>query len=224
MTRPPFIDVAVGVLVRADGAVLLADRPAGKAYAGYWEFPGGKIETGETVADALARELHEELGVTIRESFAWVVYEHVYPHAHVRLNFRRVFDWTGEPHAREGQRLLFLARGATPPHPLLPAAQPALRWLGLPPVLSIAPARTADGTLAVGSARGILVGSEDRRSLEDITAAAAEAGNDFVVLDRPLPEHELVGVRQPLYAIVQVADDAAEGASRRLGLHGVAVY
>jgi 8-oxo-dGTP diphosphatase len=131
-------EVAVGVLVRADGAVLLADRPPGKPYAGYWEFPGGKIEPGETVATALARELREELGITIGPSTPWVTFEFDYPHAYVRLHFERVFGWTGDPHAREGQRIGFYRLDQPAPAPLLPAAVPALRWLALPDVLHLA--------------------------------------------------------------------------------------
>ncbi len=140
MTSPssprPVVEVAVGVLLRADGAVLLADRPAGKPYAGYWEFPGGKIEARESVAAALARELHEELGIDLGPSMPWVVYEHDYPHAYVRLHFRRVFEWRGEPRPHEGQRFGFYDP-AHAPQPLLPAAVPALRWLDLPPVYGV---------------------------------------------------------------------------------------
>jgi 8-oxo-dGTP diphosphatase len=124
--------VAVGVLLRDDGRVLLADRPAGKPYAGYWEFPGGKIEPGEAVEQALERELHEELGVDIGPSAPWVTFEFDYPHAFVRLQFRQVRQWRGEPHAREGQRLCFVDPAGELPQPLLPAAVPALRWLRLP--------------------------------------------------------------------------------------------
>lgn len=130
-------EVAVGVLIRADRAVLLADRPAGKPYAGYWEFPGGKVEPGETVPAALARELREELGVAIGPSMPWVTFEFDYPHAYVRLHFERVYDWQGEPHAREGQRLVFHGLNEPAPAPLLPAAVPALRWLRLPEVLQL---------------------------------------------------------------------------------------
>jgi 8-oxo-dGTP diphosphatase len=129
--------VAVGVLVRNDGAVLLADRPHGKPYAGYWEFPGGKIEAGETVTQALARELHEELGIDIAAALPWVTFEHDYPHAYVRLHFCRVFEWRGTPHAREGQRIEFVAPDGELPAPLLPAAVPALRWLKLSPIYAI---------------------------------------------------------------------------------------
>lgn len=125
-------EVAVGVLLRPDGAVLLADRPAGKPYAGYWEFPGGKIEPGESVEHALARELHEELGIDIGEALPWVTFEFDYPHAYVRLHFRLVYGWRGTPASREGQNLAFFRLGEAMPAPLLPAAVPALRWLTLP--------------------------------------------------------------------------------------------
>jgi 8-oxo-dGTP diphosphatase len=130
--------------------VLLADRPAGKPYAGYWEFPGGKIEPGEDVQQALARELHEELGIDIGQALPWFVFEYDYPHAYVRLHFRRVHDWRGTPHAREGQQLAFFDPAAVVPQPLLPAAVPALRWLTLPAVCEVSAAGVlgADALLA----------------------------------------------------------------------------
>jgi 8-oxo-dGTP diphosphatase len=97
-------EVAVGVLIRADGALLLSTRPAGKAYEGYWEFPGGKLENSETVADALRRELIEELGIVIGEPEIWRVTEHDYEHAQVRLHWCKVFDWAGKLQMREGQQ------------------------------------------------------------------------------------------------------------------------
>lgn len=130
-------EVAVGVLSRADGSVLLADRPQGKPYAGYWEFPGGKIEPGESVAAALARELHEELGVDIGPALPWVSFEYDYPHAYVRLHFCRVTQWSGTPRGREGQRLDFFPAAGELPSPLLPAAVPALKWLLLPATYAI---------------------------------------------------------------------------------------
>src|ERR1700731_641419 len=89
----PVTEVAVGVLIDAQGRFLLAQRPPGKPYAGYWEFPGGKLEKGETVEAALARELHEELGIEIGGSEAWRVLEHDYPHAYVRLYFHKIRVW-----------------------------------------------------------------------------------------------------------------------------------
>src|SRR5262249_40222123 len=102
MAKPP-IDVAVGILMRPNGDVLLGQRPEGKPYAGYWEFPGGKVEPGEAILDALKREFVEELGVAITSAEAWCGVEHVYEHAHVRLHFFISRDWAGEPQSLEGQ-------------------------------------------------------------------------------------------------------------------------
>jgi 8-oxo-dGTP diphosphatase len=99
------VDVAVGVLFDAGGRFLLTTRPAGKVCAGHWEFPGGKIEPGETVAQALRRELHEELGVTIDGAQPWAVERVDYPHARVRLHLCQVRHWRGEFEMREGQRM-----------------------------------------------------------------------------------------------------------------------
>jgi 8-oxo-dGTP diphosphatase len=131
------IDVAVGVVIRADGAVLIGQRIPGKPYAGWWEFPGGKLESGESVAQALARELREELGLEDVESVPWVVRYHVYPHASVRLHFRRVVAWRGDPQSREGQALVWRPPEAIDVAPLLPAAIAPIAWLQLPPVYAI---------------------------------------------------------------------------------------
>ena len=120
MTRK-HTEVAVGILLRADGALLLSTRPAGKPYAGYWEFPGGKIEAGESVIDALIREIDEELGIHIRSATLWRSERFSYEHAHVELNFCRTADWSGEPHGREGQAFAWQAPTAIMVAPLLPA-------------------------------------------------------------------------------------------------------
>jgi len=134
------VDVAVGVLIRLDGRFLLASRPPGKPYPGYWEFPGGKLEPGESVAAALARELHEELAIEVGPVFPWVLTEFDYPHARVRLHFCRVFEWHGELHARERQQYGFFAFDHLPDGPLLPATIPLLRWLRLPPSYALSAA------------------------------------------------------------------------------------
>ena len=126
------IEVAAAVIQRADGGVLLAQRPPGKVYAGYWEFPGGKIEAGEPPAGALARELHEELGIDIERAYPWLTREYVYPHGHVRLNFFRVLAWKGEPHPREQQAIAWQALQAPSVSPMLPANAPVLASLMLP--------------------------------------------------------------------------------------------
>ena len=120
------------MLERPDGAFLLAQRPAGRVYAGYWEFPGGKVEAGEPPAQALARELHEELGIEIGESFPWITRVFTYPHGTVRLNFFRVHEWKGEPHPREQQAIAWQAAGAPTAAPMLPANAPVLASLALP--------------------------------------------------------------------------------------------
>ena len=121
-------EVAVGILIRQDGALLLSTRPEGKAYAGYWEFPGGKIEAGESVTEALRRELIEELGVTIGAAHEWKVTEHDYPHALVRLHWCKVFEWAGEFEMREGQQMAWQTFPLTV-SPVLPGAYPVLDWL-----------------------------------------------------------------------------------------------
>jgi 8-oxo-dGTP diphosphatase len=131
------VRVAAAVIVRRDGRVLLAQRPAGKAYAGYWEFPGGKLERGETPAAALSRELHEELGITVRDASPWLVQEFVYPHAHVELHFFRVRAWDGEFVGHDGQAFAWQDPSAIDVTPLLPANTRVLAALRLPPVYAI---------------------------------------------------------------------------------------
>lgn len=126
------VDVAVAVLLRADGATLLAQRPQGKVYAGYWEFPGGKVEEGEPVAEALKREIREELGVEVEDSFPWITRVFAYPHARVRLHFRRVYSWHGRLQALEHADLAWQRPDAVTVNPLLPANGPILRGLLLP--------------------------------------------------------------------------------------------
>ncbi|SMC58585.1 8-oxo-dGTP diphosphatase MutT [Polynucleobacter kasalickyi] len=104
MTRP-ITEVAVGIILRENNDYLLANRPIGKPYAGYWEFPGGKIEQGESPHQALVRELEEELGIQVHQSHAFGVIEHDYPHAYVRLHLHLVKDWTGVPSGLENQEL-----------------------------------------------------------------------------------------------------------------------
>ncbi|WP_299510415.1 NUDIX domain-containing protein [uncultured Limnohabitans sp.] len=122
------VDVAVGVLLQADGHFLLTSRPEGKVYAGYWEFPGGKLEVGESVEQALRRELQEELGITIGAVQVWKTQMVDYPHALVRLHFCKVWDWQGELQMREAQshawQVLPVAVG-----PVLPGTIPVLDWL-----------------------------------------------------------------------------------------------
>ena len=136
------VEVAAAVMLRADGReFLLAQRPEGKVYAGYWEFPGGKVEPGETVRAALIRELQEELGITVTACSPWLTRTFSYPHATVRLNFWRVTAWDGEigitaplEHAAvDWQKCGKSARVA----PILPANDPILKALALPTTMAI---------------------------------------------------------------------------------------
>lgn len=124
----PVVDVAVGVLIRPDGDFLLTSRPAGKVYEGYWEFPGGKLEEGETVMQALQRELYEELGICIGPATPWKVEVVDYPHALVRLNFCKVFRWEGDLQMREAQSFSW-QRLPVQVVPVLPGTVPVLQWL-----------------------------------------------------------------------------------------------
>jgi 8-oxo-dGTP diphosphatase len=126
------VEVAAAVIQRPDGAFLLAQRPSGKVYAGYWEFPGGKAEPGEPVARALVRELHEELGIDVETAYPWLTRVFTYPHATVRLRFFRVLSWKNEPHPREDQAIAWQHLGDSMVSPMLPANAPVLASLALP--------------------------------------------------------------------------------------------
>ncbi|WP_310643418.1 NUDIX domain-containing protein [Limnohabitans sp.] len=121
------VQVAVGVLVRADQAFLLTSRPEGKAYAGYWEFPGGKLEAGETVEQALRRELQEEIGITIQNCEPWKTERIDYPHALVQLNFCKVTQWSGALQMREAQQFAW-QQLPVDMAPVLPGTLPVLQW------------------------------------------------------------------------------------------------
>jgi 8-oxo-dGTP diphosphatase len=122
------VDVAVGVLIDPDGRFLLTSRPLGKVYAGYWEFPGGKIEAGESVDAALRRELHEELGIEIGAAEPWRTEIVDYPHARVRLHFCRVYAWQGTFEMREAQQMAWQSLPVDV-QPVLPGTVPVLQWI-----------------------------------------------------------------------------------------------
>ncbi len=127
----PMIEVAVGVLVDAMGRYLMTTRPAGKVYEGYWEFPGGKLEAGESVVQALSRELMEEIGITIdiTTTTLWRTQVVDYPHALVRLHFCKVTKWSGALAMQESQIFEWITLPAKL-NPVLPGALPVLDWLG----------------------------------------------------------------------------------------------
>jgi 8-oxo-dGTP diphosphatase len=130
-------EVAAAVIERADGTFLLAQRPAGKPYPGYWEFPGGKIEAGEDPRAALQRELEEELGIRVLEATPWITRIYAYTHATVRLHFFRVSAWEGEPQPLEDQAIAWQRVESPEVSPMLPANAPVLKALALPAVMVV---------------------------------------------------------------------------------------
>lgn len=140
----PVIDVAAAVIRREDGSFLLGQRAPDTFYPGYWEFPGGKVESGETAYDALLRELHEELGIEVRLAYPWLTREHHYEHARVRLHFFEVVQWEGEltplVHAGFSWQMPQLS-GQSPVNvdisPMLPANAPVLKALCLPRIMGV---------------------------------------------------------------------------------------
>ncbi len=204
------VRVAAAVMVRPDGRVLLAQRPHGKPYAGYWEFPGGKLEPGETPRHALERELREELGIDVTTATPWMVQEFVYPHAHVELNFFRVFAWRGEPHGHDGQAFSWQQPGRFDIAPLLPANTPVMAALLLPPVYGI----TCAGDLG------------EEEFLARAEAAFARGLAMVQVREKDWPAARVERFAQRLHALARVhgarvlLNGEAEVA-RRLGLDGV---
>jgi len=205
------VDVAAAVVLLPDGRFLLAQRPAGKVYAGYWEFPGGKAEQGEPLAAALARELHEELGIDVTRAYPWIVEEYVYPHAHVRLHFFRVLVWRGEPHPRERQQLAWAALDDLGVAPLLPANGPVLRALALPSTLAI----TNGSELGIGAA------------LERLERALARGVRLVMVREKQMAPTQLLGFASEVVArcrrvgarVVVNTDAEAARASGADGVH-----
>ena len=142
-------EAAVGIIQASDGLVLLGQRPAGKPWSGYWEFPGGKIEAGEAPAHALVRELQEELGITPTLYYPWITrtydYEAKYnsqgelesPAKTVKLHFFIITEWAGEPAGLEQQALSWQNPECVTVGPMLPANAPILTGLGLSSVYAI---------------------------------------------------------------------------------------
>jgi 8-oxo-dGTP diphosphatase len=135
--RPTTVDVAVNILQAPDGRVLVAERTAGQISAGFWEFPGGKIDPGETPPDAARRELAEEVGLEALTLRPWIRYEHAFRTRVVRLWFFRVDSWRGTPHGREGQRIAWIDPAAPSVGPILPSLKRVLLALGLPPIYAV---------------------------------------------------------------------------------------
>ena len=152
------VDVAAAVIEHPDGSFLLAQRPPGKVYEGYWEFPGGKVEPGEPITQALDRELREELGIDIELAYPWITRVYTYSHATVRLHFFRVVRWRGEPHPHEKQALSWQHSNELAVTPMLPANAPVLKALSLPTRLGITRAWDSGVETALAQLRLALAG------------------------------------------------------------------
>ena len=126
------VEVAAAVIERPDGSFLLGRRPPNGIYSGWWEFPGGKVEAGETPQQALVRELQEELGIDVECAYPWIMREHVYEHAHVRLHFFRVTEWHGELRDLQHDQLSWQTADDVFVAPVLPANAPVFAGLRLP--------------------------------------------------------------------------------------------
>lgn len=209
------VEVAAGVILRADGQeFLLAQRPPGKVYAGYWEFPGGKLEAGESVREALVRELHEELGMRVTACSPWLTREFIYPHAAVRIHFWRVTAWEGEIGVSapvEHSDIAWQSCGAAASvAPVLPANDPILKALSLPVRMRITGAEVLGRSVA----------------LARVAAALADGERVIQVRDKGLPADErrslaaeVIALARPYGALVLINDDAALAAE--LGADGV---
>lgn len=135
--RTPVVNVAVSVVRAADGRVLMAERTAGQLSAGFWELPGGKIDAGESAAQAAIRELDEEIGIRALQVTPWMTYEHSFRIRRVRLQFFKVDRWEGSPHGREGQRLAWIDPVSPSVAPILPSVERVLDALGLPALYAL---------------------------------------------------------------------------------------
>lgn len=152
------VRVAVGALVDARGRVLLSRRPPGRHLGGLWEFPGGKLEPGEGVAEALARELDEELGVRPLRARPLIRVPHSYPGKQVVLEVWRVSAWRGEPHGREGQPLAWVAPGDLGRYALPEADRPIVTALSLPALQAITPDPAEHGPALLTALAALLEG------------------------------------------------------------------
>ncbi|MEO7743436.1 MAG: Nudix family hydrolase [Usitatibacter sp.] len=191
-------EVAAAVIERG-GEFLLAQRPEGKPYAGYWEFPGGKIEADEDPRAALVRELREELGIEVRAATPWITRVYAYTHATVRLHFFRVATWDGEPQPLEDQAIRWQRVGATEVSPMLPANAPVLAALALPGVMVVSNAAAAgiEGWIQALAARAM-----GEKMLVQIRESGMERMKVQHLLSRALTRAE------PLGSVIVVNSDS----------------
>lgn len=209
------VEVAAAVLLR-EGThgteYLLAQRPQGKVYAGYWEFPGGKVEAGESFQQALVREIQEELGVTIDRAWPWLSCEFTYPHAKVRLKFFRAMSWHGEIKPLEHSGIVWVGIGDDiPVTPVLPANGPILRALTLPATYAITNAAENGIDSELGRLEAALANGLRLVQIRDKTLSPGER-RQFA---------EAVMTRTSAYPETRVLVNDDELLARDVGAHGV---
>lgn len=207
------VEVSAAALLRRGGTeFLLAQRPQGKVYAGYWEFPGGKVERGETAHQALARELREELGVIVEQAWPWLCREFSYPHADVRLRFFRIEAWQGTIAPLEHSAFAWLTVGATPQvEPILPANGPILQALALPSVYALTNAEENGVPAELARLERALAGGLQLIQLRDKTLPSMQR--------RQLAEAIIIRAGQHPNVRVLINDDP--GLALSVGAHGV---
>ncbi|HXS74083.1 MAG TPA: Nudix family hydrolase [Rhodanobacteraceae bacterium] len=208
------IEVAAGILTDASGRVLLMQRLPGTHLAGLWEFPGGKLEANEGIAQALARELHEELGIDARACVPLISIPWRYPEKAIRLHALSVTDWRGEPRAREGHSLRWMRVEDIDPAQMPAADRPILTALRLPARYVITPAKAGRGHFSGPGSLGKVI--------------ALKNGSDRFLLQLRLPERDRDEVRAiaeavlanaPLRNRLLVNHDIALARELGLGVH-----
>jgi 8-oxo-dGTP diphosphatase len=203
--------VSAAVLMRGEHEFLLARRPEGKVYAGWWEFPGGKVEAGESFHDALVRELHEELGITITQATPWLTREFSYPHATVRIRFFRVTAWQGEIHPHEHDAIAWLRTDQAPTvEPILPANGPILKGLALPTSCALTNAEENGCALELSRLKAALTNGLRFIQIRDKSLPTAE---------RAAFARQVVTLAKAHGAVVVINDDA--DLARETGADGI---
>lgn len=210
MSKRETVDAAVAVLLRPNGQVLLGKRPEGKPWAGWWEFPGGKIEGGESAFHALQRELSEELGTQAVEAYPWLTRTFDYPEKTVRLHFFMVRCWTEEPHGREGQEISWQYPASLNVGPMLLANEPVLAALLLPPVYAITNAAEVGEEKFLARLEQVL-----KQGLRLIQVREKQLARDALYRFA----EEVLNMARPYRARVLLNGNV--GLARELGAHGV---
>lgn len=211
------VEVAAGVITRADGSFLIGQRAPGTFYPGYWEFPGGKVEAGESAAEALRRELDEELGIRVERLFPWLVREHDYEHAHVRLHFFEVPDWSGLVNDRVHSALAWVVADNIDRAPMLPANGPILKSLRLPRMMGITQAEVIGVGPQLEAIDRALVGGLRLIQVRE-TGLAADLRRDFAaeVVRRAHAYGALVLINDAIDLALGIGADGVHLPARRL--------